>query len=511
MDKQAEIHERAAQLYPYQLPDFGEKLIEQYGTADDLKQWQTAETEARQQIEAGESVPQRINVTLNEVYTRAEHRFYEDTLRGDYDLFRELVRKTVSEFRLENEVYIISFEGSEPTKEEFIMILSMKMNPLLNAERYFGWDKVTNEQGESCTLQHILDRTEQLFPGARAEFHEKMEQLRLYGDRPEQTNEKPGNDNAKKKHYSIIAKPEHFAFPLDNVNHKAFEGLLMGLDKSTGKPHKVTMKAAGKQKNGVSVYVSISLDGLELSEPLDIIDGDLLSMIYSYMLKDNGEISLCRVLESYGQPRPTEKQLNDAHKRLKKLQNADITIDCKEWAKLKKRNTYSIYKQRILDGIAFEEIRNERTGALLDVILHCTIPVYNLPLYQFADISNQLTHIPMKEAMITGDNSITPKTAAIRHILLERIVRKHNDDKSGKIVLLSTIYEKIGSETKTERSRARKQVENFMKEWVKSGRLYGFSFRKSGKNIDAVVFARNEAEMKEAKAENPDLEGWLSR
>lgn len=315
----------------------------------------------------------------------------------------------------------------------------------------------------------------------------------------------------KKRHYSLITKPDHFTFPLDNVNHKAFEGLLMGIDKSTGKPHKVTMKAPGKQKNGVSVYVSISLDGLELSEPLDIIDGDLLSMIYSYMLKDNGEISLCRVLESYGQSRATEKQLTDAHKRLAKMRNADITIDCKEWAKLKKRKTYSIYKRRILDGIAFEEIRNERTGALVDVILHCAIPVCELPLYQFAEMSNQLTHIPMQAAMITGNNSITPKTAAIRHILLERIVRKHTGDKSGKIALLSTIYEKIGAETKIERSRARKQVENFMKEWVRIGTLYGFAFRKSGKNIDAVVFARDESEMKEAKAENPTLEGWFSR
>ena len=325
--------------------------------------------------------------------------------------------------------------------------------------------------------------------------------------------ETPGFADAPKgkRHYSLIAKPDHFTFPLDNVNHKAFEGLLMGLDKSTGKPHKVTMKAAGKQKSGVSVYVSISLDGLELSEPLDIIDGDLLSMIYSYMLKDNGEISLCRVLESYGQSRATEKQLTDAHKRLLKLRNADITIDCKEWAKMKKRKTYSIYKRRILDGIAFEEIRNERTGALVDVILHCTIPVCELPLYQFADMSNQLTHIPMQAAMITGDNSITPKTAAIRHILLERIVRKHTGDKSGKIALLSTIYEKIGAETKIERSRARKQVENFMKEWVRIGTLYGFAFRKSGKNIDAVVFARDESEMKEAKAENPTLDGWFSR
>ena len=206
----------------------------------------------------------------------------------------------------------------------------------------------------------------------------------------------------KKRRYFLTEKPENFAFPLDNVNHKAFEGLLMGLDKSTGKPHKVTMKNAGKQKSGVYGYVSISsFDELNPSEPLDIDDNALLNMIYSY-LENSPEISLCRVLESFGQPRPTEKQLSDAYIRLQKLRSTDITIDCKEWAKLKKRKTYSIYKRRILDGFSFEEIRNERTGALVDVFMHCTIPVNELPLYQFAEMSGQLTHLPMKTAMITG-------------------------------------------------------------------------------------------------------------
>jgi len=325
--------------------------------------------------------------------------------------------------------------------------------------------------------------------------------------------ETPGfSDTPKgKRRYSLANKPEWLTFPLDSVNHKAFEGLLMGIDKATGKPHKVSMKKSEKSKNGVSVYVSIFSDGSELSEPLDIIDSDLLNMMYSYMLADNYEISLCRLLESYGQPRPTEKQLEPAYKRLIKLRNADITIDCKEWAKLKKRKTYSIYKRRILDGIAFEEIRNESTGALLDVIMHCAIPVQDLPLYQFAEMSGQITHLPMKNAMIKGDNSITSKTAAIRHILLERISRKHNSDKSGKITLFSTIYEKIGAETKTEKSRARDQVKRFMLEWVKNGTLYGFAFRKSGKTFDAVVFARSKEEMDEAKVENASLDTWYSR
>lgn len=315
----------------------------------------------------------------------------------------------------------------------------------------------------------------------------------------------------KKRRYFLIEKPENFAFPLDNVNHKAFEGLLMGFDKSTGKPHKVTMKAAGKQKSGVYVYVSMSsFDGLNPSEPLDIDDNALLNMIYSY-LENSPEMSLCRVLESFGQPRPTEKQLSDAYRRLQKLRNTDITIDCKEWAKLKKRKTYSIYKRRILDGFSFEEIRNERTGALVDVFMRCAIPVNELPLYQFADMSDQLTHLPMKSAMITGDNSITAKTAAIRHILLERIVRKHRSDKSGKITLLSAIYEKIGAETRTEKNRARDQVKKFLLEWVKNGTLYGFAFRKSGNTFDAIVIARNKSEMDEAKTENPTLDGWFSR
>lgn len=314
---------------------------------------------------------------------------------------------------------------------------------------------------------------------------------------------------ALKRRHTLTIKPEHYTFTVDKVSHQAFEGLLMGCDPITGKPHKVEMKPPKKSGKGVSVYVSISADGE--NEPLDINDGDLLNLVYSFMRAGNSEISLCRVLESFGQPRPTENQLETAHKRLVKLRNSDITIDCKEWAKLKGKKTYSIYKRRILDGIAFEEIRNNETGILLDVVLHCALPLSELPLYQFAEMSGQISHLPIKTAMITGDNSITSKTAAIRHILFSRISRKHNSDKSGKITLLSTIYDKINATTKTEKSRAREQVKKFMLEWVKNGLIYGFSFRKKGKSFDAVVFARSKKEMDEAKAENDNLTEWYSR
>lgn len=314
-----------------------------------------------------------------------------------------------------------------------------------------------------------------------------------------------------KKRHILTKKPTHLTFPLDKVNHEAFEGLLVGVDPMTGKPHRVNMQKSERSKNGVFVYVSISFDDVDISEPLDINDEDILNLVYSYMLAGNDEMPLRRILEEYGQARPTENQVDAAYKRLRKLRNADIMIDCKEWAKLKRRKTYSIYKRSILDGIAFEEIRNEKTGALLDVVLHCARPVTELPLYQFAEMSGQITQIPIKCAMITGDNSITDKTGAIRHILLERISRKHNSDTSGKITLLSTIYEKIGAETRTEKNRARDQVKRFMLEWVKNGTLYGFAFRKSGKTFDAVVFARSQEEMKEAKAENANLDTWYSR
>lgn len=503
------LQERAEQLYPYRFPDKEEMLIEQYGTADDLKAYQRIFNTAEQLIKESKPVPESDIVRLQEIRTRAEHSFLEKTLRGDYELFKALVSLTVERYEPHSDLYQLQLpEPNPPEWKGFVFGLFLNCNLLAKAESFFGWDGVKNERGESFLYATLFDKAEQLYPGTREEIQERARQLTEW-DRKAGFADQTGDDQVKKR-YTMTIKPEYLPYPLDNVNHKIFEGLLMGLDPKTKKPHKVPMTAK-KTGKGVSVYVSLSFGDANISTPLDINDYDMLNLVYSYMIAGNQSISLCRMLETYGEPRPTAKQLEEAYTRLYKLRSADITIDCKEWAKMKGKKAYSIYKRRILDGIAFEEIRKETNGELLDVLLHCTIAVSDLPLYRFAETCDQITQIPMQSAMITGDNSITSKTAAIRHMLLDRIIRHHNSDKSGKIALLDTIYEKINDTTKTEKNRTRNQIKNFMLEWVKNGTLYGFAFRKNGRTIDAVVFARTEKEMQEAEAENANLCEWYHR
>lgn len=503
------LQERAEQLYPYRFPNKEEILIEQYGTADDLTEYMRIIGEAEQLIKESKPVPESDIIRLQEMRARAEHGFLEKTLNGDYELFKALVSLTVERYEPHADLY--QFQPPEPNQPEwkcFSFGLFIHCNLLAKAESFFGWDRVKNERGESYLYATLFDKTEQLYPGTRNEIQERARPL-VEWDRQagfaDQT-----DDDKQKKRYTMTIKPEYLTYPIDKANYQIFEGLLMGLDPETNKPHEVPMtaKKAGK---GVSVYVSLSFEDANISTPLDINDYDMLNLVYSYMVAGNDTISLCRMLETYGEPRPTGKQIKEAYTRLYKLRSADVTIDCKEWAKMKKKNAYSIYKRRILDGIAFEEIRKETTGELLDVLLHCTIAVSDLPLYRFADTGDQITQIPMRSAMITGENSITSKSAAIRHMLLDRIIKHHNSDKSGKIAKLDTIYEKINATTKTEKNRARNQIEKFMLEWVKNGTLYGFAFRKNGRSMDAVVFARNEQEMREAEAENANLCEWYHR
>ena len=509
--------ERAAKLYPYQYPGDGESdLIKQYGTAEDLKDWESIVSQCDDLISRKEMIPDINLVRLADIQTRAERRFYEETLRGDYELFKELVIMTVNDYSPETAVYHFTDEEEAKSPEYLRFSFSLMAHCLIfiRAESYYGWDKIRDEKGRKFTHAAMLDRTAELFPEASDALQKDLEQLKKAIGAQADTLDELGAihtaDDQQNKRYTMTIKPEYLTYTIDKVNYQLFEGLLMGLDPKTKKPHDVPMtaKKAGK---GVSVYVSLSFEDANISTPLDINDCDMLNLVYSYMIAGNNSISLCRMLETYGEPRPTAKQLEEAYTRLYKLRSADITIDCKEWAKKKNKKAYSIYKRRILDGITFEEIRKETNGELLDVLLHCTIAVSDLPLYRFANTCDQITQVPMRTAMITGDNSITAKTAAIRHMLLDRIIKHHNSDRSGKVAKLDTIYEKINATTKTEKNRARKQIEKFMLEWVKNGTLYGFAFRKNGRSMDAVVFARDEKEMKEAEAENANLCEWYHR
>jgi hypothetical protein len=536
MDKRKEVQNRAEQLYPYQLPSPAEDLLNRYGTAEDLEQWQAAEAEAAELIKAKQAVPPEINVTLNEVYTRAEHRFYEDTLRGDYDLFCALVRVTVERFTPESDVYGIMLGAENSTNNGFIMMLSLYMKPLLNAAQYFGWDKIRNSDGESYALELIMDRAEQLYPGTRAEYRERAEQLRHYEEHPEelfgddldriQTGEaamKPPGKEKKPKQVHIEALPAQALFALDNVSYQAFEGLLESADYG-GQLQAVRMFTKsyklpnGTRKPGkpVQVFAIMECKGADFSQPLDVIDGAILRGIYSLLDAGETRFTLSHVwnmIAGAGQ-RTNKNRIDDMCARVRRMIATTAKISYQQYAEETNMEYTDDITAQILPGVKIRERKNSR-GEVVEAELFCQLPLESFPLYQFAVYSKQIDRLTIEEATVRGKDvdgkaqALTDYRLIIRELLLRRI-KKHHNNKSDQVIRLEGLrddpglYDRVNATTTQQQIRARDTAENFLCEWIQLGTIYAYAWRKKGKTLDAILIANTPEEM-----ENHPGAEWL--
>ena len=86
--------------------------------------------------------------------------------------------------------------------------------------------------------------------------------------------------------------------------------------------------------------------------------------------------------------------------------------------------------------------------------------------------------------------ALTNRRIIIREILLRRIFKEHKKPED-QVIKLSRIYEKVNANSKVEKKRARDDANNLLLEWLEQGTIYAFSFRETGRSVDAIVIAKN--------------------
>lgn len=319
----------------------------------------------------------------------------------------------------------------------------------------------------------------------------------------------------KQRQLHIGAMPEQILYPLDAVNYYAMNGSFQSgeFEAVAMFPRQYRLQN-GKYTKGkpVDVFVMLEYEGTDIAQQLDQIDGAILCGIYS--LLDAGET---RFLASHiwefiaGEGQKTNKtRIEDITKRVLRMTRTTAKIDFGQFAEAKGLDYTDILNVQILPGISVKERKNKR-GEFIEGEIYCTQPLELFPLYRFAEITGQITRVPIRAATVRGltmndkPQQLTDNRIKIRETLLYRIVRKHHN-KSDQVILFTTIYDKVNANSKIERQRVRDAAESFLIEWAELGTIYNYAFRKKGKSFDAIVIANTPEEMQN----HPGLT-WLAR
>lgn len=319
----------------------------------------------------------------------------------------------------------------------------------------------------------------------------------------------------KRKQIHIDALPDQLIYPLDAVNHYAANGSFQA-----GAPESVEMFPKqyrlpnGKYSKGkpVEVFAMLEYEGTDIAQRLDLIDSAILRGIYSLLDAGETRFSVSHIWELIaGEGQKTNRsRIENLVLRIRRMIGTTAKISFQQFAEAKGLEYTDDITAQILPGVALRERRNAR-GELVGADLKCTQPLESFPLYQFAEITGQIDRAPIEAVTVRGSTKdaksqlLTDKRLTVREMIYQRIFRRHRN-KSDQVILFATLYEKVGATTTQQQIRVRDAAESFLIEWAELGTIYNYSFRKKGKNIDAIVIANTPEEMQN----HPGLT-WLAR
>ena len=325
----------------------------------------------------------------------------------------------------------------------------------------------------------------------------------------------PEKKPRKRKQVHIDSLPGQLIYPLDAVNHYAAHGSFQagGFESVEMFPKQYRLPNGNYTKGKpVEVFAMLEYEGTDIAQRLDLIDSAILRGIYSLLDAGETRFSVSHIWELIaGEGQKTNRsRIESLVLRIRRMIGTTAKISFQQFAEAKGLEYTDDITAQILPGVALRERRNAR-GELVGADLKCTQPLESFPLYQFAEITGQIARAPIEAVTVRGSTQdakpqlLTDNRLTVREMIYQRILRRHRN-KSDQVILFATLYEKVGATTTQQQIRVRDAAESFLIEWAELGTIYNYSFRKKGKNIDAIVIANTPEEMQN----HPGLT-WLAR
>lgn len=267
-------------------------------------------------------------------------------------------------------------------------------------------------------------------------------------------------------------KAEKVEYPLDKINN----GMWKLLEKDSKKQLSFAVEKIGSNKEvSITYYIDFDkLEGIKITKKLTQFDKRVYIAASALWNAGNKVISLTQIHYAMGNTlRPSGKQLEKINESITKMTNAAIYVNNIEEIK----NKYN-YPKVHYDGalLPIERMTATVNGKLSDAAIHL---FREPPMMTFAKARGQVTTLEIK--LLQSPINKTDSNLAIDDYLLERI--SHAKNAAGKeahkppnkrktvikTILLETLYQETGLNTRLQKSRAIPTIRKYLDHYMECG------------------------------------------
>ena len=267
-------------------------------------------------------------------------------------------------------------------------------------------------------------------------------------------------------------------FPLDKVNSTLWYGFPVGEVKDL-KAESDKDSRKGKQASILLLLDFAALNGVSISRELTVYDKWVWNACANLKEQGNDVITAEQIYKAMGNTgKPNAKIKEKIMESVETISRARVTIDTTE--------EHELYPKYERIKATFPLLATETcTAYARGQIVESAIKIIDAPkLFAFAENRQQVTRLPLNvldsPVSKTGDNLL------LSDYLLTRISKMRNSKYITRTILLDTIYQKCGIDSRMKKSRLPEKIERILNhykelEWIKD-------FKITEREIEIITF-----------------------
>ena len=273
-------------------------------------------------------------------------------------------------------------------------------------------------------------------------------------------------------------KLDSICFPLDKVNSTLWYGFPVGEVKDL-KAESDKDSRKGKQASILLLLDFAALNGVNISRELTVYDKWVWNACANLKEQGNDVITAEQIYKAMGNTgKPNAKTKEKIMESVETISRARVTIDTTE--------EHEIYPKYERIKATFPLLATETcTAYARGQIVESAIKIIDAPkLFAFAENRQQVTRLPLNvldsPVSKTGDNLL------LSDYLLTRISKMRNSKYITRTILLDTIYQKCGIDSRMKKSRLPEKIERILNhykelEWIRD-------FKITEREIEIITF-----------------------
>ena len=273
-------------------------------------------------------------------------------------------------------------------------------------------------------------------------------------------------------------KLDSICFPLDKVNSTLWYGFPVGEVKDL-KAESDKDSRKGKQASILLLLDFAALNGVNISRELTVYDKWVWNACANLKEQGHDVITAEQIYKAMGNTgKPNAKTKEKIMESVETISRARVTIDTTE--------EHELYPKYERIKATFPLLATETcTAYARGQIVESAIKIIDSPkLFAFAENRQQVTRLPLN--VLDSPVSKTDDNLLLSDYLLTRISKMRNSKYITRTILLDTIYQKCGIDSRMKKSRLPEKIERILNhykelEWIKD-------FKITEREIEIITF-----------------------